>query len=77
MSEDEMLRLACIYAERDQLELLDAWEHCNDRDGKKVKREIIKFLKKLRAYRSKRWGMTKLEKACEDAESRDVLLDRL
>jgi hypothetical protein len=58
MSTDEMLRLACIYAEQDRDAFVDAY-------GKDIKqpvvREAIVFLSQLRAYRKKRWGKTKME----------------
>ena len=56
---DELLRLACIYAERDRLEYIDSVSHCEDGE----KEEAERFLNELRAYRMKRWGKTKLEAA--------------
>lgn len=67
MSVSEMLRLACIYAERDQESYLQAWEHCTDAEAQRIKKETAAFIKKLRAYRLKRWGKTQLEAICERA----------
>lgn len=53
---DELLRLACIYAERDQMEYLNA-VHA---DPEEVA-ETREYLRQLRAYRLKRWGKTRLE----------------
>lgn len=59
---DELLRLACIYAETDQEEHARCIAHTDDEEDK-AKTEA--FLKQLRAYRLKRWGKTKLEAAME------------
>lgn len=67
MSEDEMLRLACIYAESDRTAYLTSWENCNDAAAKRIKRKTLAFLKKISVYRLKRWGKTKLESTCEAA----------
>lgn len=60
MKIDEMLRLACIYAEQDRAAYLDAWSGCNDDGAEKIKSECRAFIKKVRAYRLKRWGKTNL-----------------
>jgi hypothetical protein len=67
LSEDELLRRACIDAEASQRELLAAWETVSDREGKKFKRELLGFIEQLHAYRMKRWGKTQLEGACDRA----------
>ena len=68
LSVSELLRLACIYAERDQEELLCAHEHLDDEESERVKQEIRDFLAQLRYYRLKRWGKTRLEKWMDDAK---------
>lgn len=60
---DELLRLACIYAETDRQEFLDCIAHCKE-DADTIE-ETKDFLSQLRAYRLKRWGKTKLEAATE------------
>ena len=66
MSDDELLRRACLYAERDQEAFVEAYAHMlNDPAAKKA----ISFLRQLRAYRLKRWGRTKLEKLMGEADS--------
>lgn len=66
MTEDELLRLACIYAERDQEAFFLAYEHCIDAEGRRMQSQTKAFLKKLRAYRLKRWGRTALEAAMDE-----------
>lgn len=64
LSVDELLRLACIYAERDQEEYTRAIT------GVGMEEELAEteaFIKQLREYRLKRWGATKLEAAMEAA----------
>lgn len=63
MKIDEMLRLACLYAEQDRLSLLDAYKNNQD---EQVARDAEAFLKKLRKYRIKRWGNTELEANLKD-----------
>ena len=58
MKQDELLRLACIYAEQDRESYLDAWKDVTDDDAQETKREIRAYLKQLRAYRRKRWGQS-------------------
>ncbi len=65
LSVDELLRRACIYAERDQQEYAAAIAHTDSPEGKA---EVEAFLRQLRAYRKKRWGKTRLEVAIESAE---------
>lgn len=62
LPEDELLRLACIYAESDREALVAAYEHM-PRDPERKRAE--RFLKQLRAYRLKRWGQTNLEATME------------
>lgn len=64
---DELLRLACIYAETCQTEWLDAIAHCHDAEMNAEREKTKAFLEQLRAYRLKRWGKTKLEDALENA----------
>jgi hypothetical protein len=52
---DELLRLACIYAECDRKEYLRCVGHIDSGEAAETK----EFLKQLRAYRLKRWGKTK------------------
>lgn len=54
---DELLRLACIYAEDDRLDFVAAVRE-SDPD---LAAETVEFLTQLRAYRLKRWGKTKRE----------------
>ncbi len=55
---DELLRLACIYAEQDRESIITAYANMPD-DPEAVK--AGEFLKQLRVYRRKRWGRTKHE----------------
>lgn len=66
LSIDELLRIACIYAERDQQELVAAYKGMEDEE---IVIETKAFLAQLRAYRLKRWGKTRLEDAIAKAES--------
>lgn len=59
---DELLRLACIYAERDQFEYLRAISRSGD---EKEIADTKAFIRQLVAYRKKRWGKTKLEEVIE------------
>lgn len=70
MTVSEMLRLACIYAERDQLEFV----RCVKESDPDVAAETLKFVERLRAYRLKRWGKTKLEKAMDKATAVNVMI---
>lgn len=54
---DEMLRLACIYAEQDRESYLEAVKDSDPEWAEEARR----FLEQLRAYRKKRWGKTKIE----------------
>ena len=60
---DELLRLACIYAERDQLEYLDAVSASDPEEARKTR----DYLKQLREYRMRKWGRTKLEAWIDNA----------
>ena len=64
MTVDEMLRLACIYAERDQCDFLLAIEDADEL----LEKDTKDFIKKIRAYRLKRWGKTKMERLLEKAK---------
>lgn len=66
---DEMLRLACCYAERDQEAFLAAMDNCRGRaEDDEIIARAEEFIKKVRAYRLKRWGKTRLEALCDDAK---------
>lgn len=64
-TEDQILRMACLYAEQDRESFLQAYSHM-PRDPAAVKARA--FLKTLRAYRLKRWGKTKIETELETAK---------
>ena len=66
---DELLRLACIYAESDRQEFLRCIEHT---DMKEEIQETEAFLKQLVAYRKKRWGKTPLEKIIDSPNNISV-----
>ena len=66
MKANELLRLACIYAEQDRQAFIDAYDHMKD-DPEYAKTK--KFLEELRAYRKKRWGATALETMLAGARS--------
>ena len=66
LSEDELLRLACIYAEQDRDSFIQAHENMPNDPAAKRARSV---LKQLHAYRMRRWGATPLEKDLERAES--------
>ncbi len=61
---DELLRLACIYAETDREGYIDAIKNTGNED--EIKGEKA-FLDQLQAYRKKRWGKTQLEALMGDA----------
>lgn len=54
----ELLRLACVYAENDQRDFLEA---IRDTDDQEMIARTKQFVDQIRAYRLKRWGRTKLE----------------
>lgn len=56
----ELLRLACIYAEDDRLGYADAYPA-----GAPERAEALDLVRQLRAYRTKRWGKSKLEAGLE------------
>ncbi len=58
LSENELLRQACIYAEQDRRSLVQAYDGM---ENDPVAREAASFVKQIRAYRLKRWGKTQLE----------------
>ena len=60
---DELLRLACIYAETDREEYQRSIEGAGMEDEKA---KTAAFLKQLREYRLKRWGRTSLEAAMDE-----------
>jgi hypothetical protein len=67
MTVDEMLRLACIYAEQDRRGFLDAIHGDNSPDGIALQEETRDFIVKLHRYRIKKWGKSKLQKAIDAA----------
>lgn len=50
---DELLRLACQYAIRDQEEFVEAMSNCTDDTG--ARDEAVAYLRQLRAYYRRRW----------------------
>jgi len=60
---DELLRLACIYAERDQEAYVDATRDCPD--DKEFHDLAEAFVHQIREYRTRRWGRTRLEDCLE------------
>jgi hypothetical protein len=65
---DELLRLACLYAEQDRESFIDA---TNGSDPEYAA-EQAEFVRQLRAYRLKRWGKTQSEVMLEGCVSRNV-----
>lgn len=65
MTEDELLRLACVYAEQDRESLMSAYEHMKSDPEYKAAKE---FAKRVRAYRLKRWGKSKSEATFDGAK---------
>ncbi len=61
---DELLRLACVYAERDQDAYADATRDCPD--DKEFRDHAVAFVEQIREYRLRRWGQTRLEKVMEE-----------
>ena len=59
---NELLRLACIYAESDRRGFLHA---IGDGDDELAK-ETREFIRQIRAYRDRRWGRTAMEAEIED-----------
>lgn len=66
LSVDEMLRLACIYAEQDRESLIAAHSHMQD-DPACVRAK--EFLEQLREYRKRRWGKKIARDAFDGAKS--------
>jgi hypothetical protein len=62
LSTNEMLRLACYYAERDQLAFLDSIANCTGEDYAEIRKETERFIRQIHAYRMKRWGKTEGER---------------
>ena len=56
LSVSELLRLACIYAERDQ----EAYSQCTKESDPEWSQEADEFVKQIHDYRMKRWGPTVL-----------------
>jgi hypothetical protein len=67
LSVDELLRLACVFAEMDREEYLRCVANGGPDSPEYV--ETAEFLKQLRAYRMRRWGKTHVEKAVESGVS--------
>jgi hypothetical protein len=69
LSVNELLRLACLYAERDQEGFIDAMSDLipdkpgqpEDEDNKAAIRDAEAFVKQIRAYRLKRWARTEAD----------------
>ena len=55
-SVDELLRMACIYAEQDREAFIQAYAGLESDDAAV---EAVQFLKQLRSYRRKRWGQSR------------------
>lgn len=75
LSVDELLRLACVYAEQDRQGFLGACSHMLDDPAAVAAKH---YLGQLREYRKKRWGKTELEDRLEKGAERkmnDVLED--
>lgn len=53
LSVDQLLRMACMYADQDRAGFLAAYAHMPNDEAAVEARE---FLGQLRAYRRKRWG---------------------
>ncbi len=68
LSVDQLLRLACVYAEQDRESWLVAMDNCRGmpEDAEAIAKAEA-FLAQLRKYRLRRWGKTRLEKALEGA----------
>lgn len=62
----ELLRLACIYAERDQLEYLRCISNDDSEDGLVLITETKKYIEQLQEYRIRRWGKTSLERIMDE-----------
>ena len=65
---DELLRLACIYAEQDREEYLRC-QPTNDPHYQDIIAETKAFLKQLHAYRMKRWGPSVFEQMMADCRT--------
>ena len=63
---NELLRLACIYAEQDRAAFVAAHEGMEEDPACQ---KAIDYLKQLRAYRDRRWGKTALEAELDTYES--------
>lgn len=59
--EDDLLRRACLHAESDIEGWLDALRHATDAATVELREEQTAFLKRLKKYRRKRWGLSKVE----------------
>ena len=70
MKVDDLLRLACIYAESDREALVAAYSNMPDDP---VAIDAREFLRELRAYRKKRWGKTKLERIIDQSQETEIM----
>lgn len=61
---DELLRLACIYAEDNAREHL----RCIAGTDEEEEAKTLAFIEQLHAYRMKRWGKTKLDAVREECK---------
>jgi hypothetical protein len=61
MKVDELLRLACIYAEQDRIQFIDAMSNCTTEEDREIVNREKEYLKELIKYRNMRWGRSKSE----------------
>jgi hypothetical protein len=64
---DELLRLACCYAEADR----EDFAYCHE-EGTLEREEAMEFVRQIHAYRMKRWGKSQLEAILDRATPIDV-----
>jgi acetyl/propionyl-CoA carboxylase alpha subunit len=72
MKVSELLRLACIYAEQDRLEFIDAMSSSTSEEDIEIVEQEKQFLKELVQYRKKRWGRSKTEKLFDNTTTKTV-----
>lgn len=70
---DEMLRLACIYAENDRIAWLSSIDKCEGEYYEKERTETLLFIDAVRTYRIKRWGRTKQDARLQSAKTVNIL----
>jgi hypothetical protein len=64
---DELTRLAFLWAEQDRAALADAWPK-----GSPERAEAREMASRLKAYRTKRWGLTQMEVLLSKAKPRSI-----